>query len=419
MSPGYSRSTPFLLTFALLTLAFVCMPDDGHAQPVPVTKIENAAGDSVLTVFDDGGFAAYGEEGTGVIPVEGAGARLMWHPAKAAFRAGEVSGNQWDATNVGANSVAFGTSVVASGDESTAMGRFTTASGSESTAMGTRTTASGQQSTAMGGGGTTASGRRSTAMGAGTTASGSRSVSMGRNTEAGGSESLATGLSTSANGGQTVTMGVNTTAATNESLSIGRYNDANRGNDDSDPETGPLFVVGNGSFGSGNRSDALVLDQSGDLEISGTLTENSDRRLKEQIQPLGTGVLAPLGEIEPVRFQFKNESTHPSGNQLGLIAQQVQAQFPALVSEGSSGHLSVSYSKFTAVLLKGLQEQQAEIERLETKANRIGQLEARLAKLEQQDTSRLAALGGPWSAAALLALGLLGLGLFMQRRQRA
>src|SRR5829696_732832 len=35
-----------------------------------------------------GGVAAVGELGIGVVPVEGAGTRMMWHPFKAAFRAG-------------------------------------------------------------------------------------------------------------------------------------------------------------------------------------------------------------------------------------------------------------------------------------------------------------------------------------------
>jgi hypothetical protein len=364
---GGTRFIPFLLAFTLLALAVVCLPNDGHAQPVPVTEIENAAGVSVLTVLEDGGFAVYGEEGIGTIPIEGEGTRMMWYPAEGAFRAGEVDGTQWDDANVGKFSVA--------------MGQDTEASNTRSVALGYNTTASGLSSTAIG---------------VGTTASGFASMTMGS--------------STTASGGRSVAMGYNTTAASSFSLTIGKYNSANSSKGFS------LFVVGNGS--SSTPSDALVLDRGGDLEISGTLTETSDRRLKEQIQPLGSGVLGALGDIEPVRFRFKNEETHPSGTQLGLIAQEVQAQFPALVSEGASGHLSVSYSKFTAVLLKGLQEQQAEIARLEAKVNRMDQLEARLATLEQKDTSRLAALGGPWLAAALLAIGLLGLGLFVQRQQR-
>ena len=439
MRLGDSRSISSLL-LALLALAVGGLSNDGHAQPVPVTDIENAAGDSVLTVFEDGGFAVYGEEGTGTIPIEGEGTRMMWYPEEAAFRVGEVLGDKWNeffvarwsvamgldteasslATTAmgrgtrasGVHATAMGDGTVASGGDATSMGLDTQASGNRSTAMGNDTAASGDEATAMGGF-TNAVGQYSTAMGRVTTATGKASTAMGGNgVTASGNRSTAMGNQTTASGTNSTAMGSVTEAATDVSLSIGRYNDANTSDDNT------LLVAGNG-FSNSNRSDALVLDQNGNLEISGTLTENSDRRLKEQIQPLGSGVLGNLGEIEPVRFRFKDERTHPLGTQIGLIAQEVQAQFPALVSEAASGHLSVSYSKFTSVLLKGLQEQQAEIERLEAKVNRVDQLGARLAKLEAQDASRLAALGGPWSAAALLAIGLLGLGLFVQRQQRA
>jgi len=401
---------------------------EARAQPTSVTEIENAAGDSVLTVNAEGGFAVYGEgtagfvnPGPGEIPAVGGGARMMWYPAKAAFRVGEVGSDQWDDANIGLRSVAFGSSPVASGRSSTAMGLSTDAIGNGSTAMGSSTEASGSSSTAMGdnaeasgisstamGNNTIASGDESTAMGLGSTASGDQSTAMGDNATASGGESTAMGFNTEASGDFSTAMGNSTTAATANSFSIGNDNTANQTADNT------AFVVGNGG-----NPDALVLDFDGNMTLAGGLTENSDRRLKEQIQPLGTAVLDPLGEIEPVRFHFKDERTHPSGEQIGLIAQEVQARFPALVSEGASGYLSVSYSKFTAVLLKGLQEQQVEIDRLEAKVNRMDQLEARLAKLEQQDTSRLASLGEPWSAVALLALGLLGLGLFVQRQQRA
>ena len=39
----------------------------------------------------DGGFVAGGELGAGAIPASGAGTRMMWHPAKGAFRAGWVT----------------------------------------------------------------------------------------------------------------------------------------------------------------------------------------------------------------------------------------------------------------------------------------------------------------------------------------
>jgi hypothetical protein len=338
--------------FLLLPVALAGVP---AAAQTPATTVEDSDGNIVFQSNADGGLLAPGEFGTGTVPTEGAGTRLMWYPAKAAFRAGAVQNTvfvdgPWDADNVGDYSTAFGSSTTASGDGSTAMGISTQASGRGSTAMGGATK-----------------------------------------------------------------------AATDGSLSIGEYNSSNTGDD------GSLFVVGNGSFA--DLSDALVVDRSGNLTISGTLTENSDRRLKTQIQPLGRGVLASLSEIEPVRFQFKDERTHPSGPQIGLIAQQVQAQFPTLVSEGASGHLSVSYSKLTAVLLKGLQEQQARIDSLSRTVRSLqkdrsiqevkqGQkhLAEQVAALQQTSNARSPILPAGWSRAALLVL-LVGAGSFAAGRR--
>ncbi|MFB6247414.1 MAG: hypothetical protein ABEL97_02460 [Salinibacter sp.] len=252
----------------LLLLLLVAGPlpvSDAQAQsPTPVTTIENGGGDTRLQLTYNGGLYVPGTYGPTAeddsIPAEGPGTRLMWYPAKGAIRAGEVGvfsskGDVWDADSIGLHSVAFGQDTKANGFAATAMGQVTTASGGSATAMGTQTTASGESSTAM-------------------------------------------GLETTARGKFATATGQNTIAATNRSLSVGAYNDKNRGNDDDDPSTGPLFVVGNGDFIT--RSDALVLDQSGNLTISGSLTQNSDRRLKEDVRPLGAGVLEKLMQIQRI-----------------------------------------------------------------------------------------------------------------------
>jgi hypothetical protein len=87
--------------------------------------------------------------GTG-IPVEGAGTRMVWYPRKAAFRAGGISGTQWDAANIGAYSVAIGQDVRASGDNATAFGLRSTAAQVSSFAAGEDNTASGAASVALG-----------------------------------------------------------------------------------------------------------------------------------------------------------------------------------------------------------------------------------------------------------------------------
>jgi hypothetical protein len=364
-------------------------------------------GNGASLVGNDDGLLATGTVGSGSIPTSGAGTRMMWYPEKAAFRAGRVGlnkdGTQWDAAKVGDYSVAFGLDTKASGFAATAMGEETTASGPQATAMGTATTASGTDATAMGQE-TTASGLFATSMGLLTTASGRQATAMGQ-------ETTASGISATA-------MGDGTTAATDRSLSIGECNDANN----TSARFGTLLAVGNGSYdftseSCTSTSDALVLDDRGNLTVSSQNTF-SDRRLKTAVEPLAGDVLAKLADLRPVRYEFKDQQTHPAGEQLGLIAQDVQKEFPELVSKGSGGMLSLAYPKLTAVLLKGLQEQQATIDSLKQRVRQVEALQKRVARLEARASggSIVAGLPGQGLLAVLIGLGGLGAGLLWRRR---
>ncbi len=123
--------------------------------------------------------------GTGTEPLSGAGSRMFFDPAKAAFRAGNVGGAQWNYTSVGNYSTALGHDTIASGTNSTAMGWGTQATGSNSTAMGQISIASGLSSVAMG---------------LGSTASGNSAIAMGNSAAAVGDYSFAIGRTVSANG---------------------------------------------------------------------------------------------------------------------------------------------------------------------------------------------------------------------------
>jgi hypothetical protein len=144
-------------------------------------------------------------------------------------------------------------------------------------------------------------------------------------------------------------------------------------------------------------------------------------------------VIQKLNELRPVRYEFKDQSSHPSGEQIGLVAQDVQTEFPSLVSKSAGGYLSLAYPKMTAVILKGIQEQQAELEkkqvqidslkgrvqRLKKQQQEIDRVKGRLAALEaERNPSVMAGLTGP-VAGLLLGLflgGLLGAGLLWRRR---
>jgi hypothetical protein len=89
----------------------------------------------------NGGILSTGTTGTN--PDLGAGTRMMWIPDQAAFRAGEVDAGQWDDTDVGDHSVAFGQNNLVSGDWSVAFADGNQVTGNRSFAFGGSNTPAG------------------------------------------------------------------------------------------------------------------------------------------------------------------------------------------------------------------------------------------------------------------------------------
>jgi hypothetical protein len=72
----------------------------------------------------------------GSTPVSGAGTRMMWIPGKAAFRVGNVSGTQWDESQIGWQSVALGTGTIANASYSVAIGEDARSTAQRGVAIG-------------------------------------------------------------------------------------------------------------------------------------------------------------------------------------------------------------------------------------------------------------------------------------------
>lgn len=106
---------------------------------------------------------------------------------------------------------------------------------------------------------------------------------------------------------------------------------------------------------------------------NGTI-QTSDARLKEDVRPLPYGLDEVLS-LRPVSFRWKEDEA--ARTQLGFIAQEVEAVLPEAVIRGADGAapLSMSYTTVVPLLVKAIQEQQVEIERLRERLERI---EARL-----------------------------------------
>jgi hypothetical protein len=167
------------------------------------------------------------------------------------------------------------------------------------------------------------------------------------------------------------------------------------------------FIVRNtGDVGIGTNTPSDKLHVTGELRVancvknaSGTQIAGvcpSDARLKTNIEPFAP-VLSRLAQMRPVHFDWRVEE-HPeyhfgTSRSYGLIAQEIEQDFPELVSEDSRGFKAVDYSKLPLVLLQAVREQNTETNDIQEQlrlqqdqnqqqAERIHSLETRLAQME-------------------------------------
>ena len=98
------------------------------------------------------------------------------------------------------------------------------------------------------------------------------------------------------------------------------------------------------------------------MSSNGTLNANSDRRLKENIETLSTGQLDKVCNLRGVNFDWIDQRV--TGNQVGLIAQEVQEEYPELVGDGGveDGTLTVNYAGLVSPLIEAIKELKAELD---------------------------------------------------------
>ena len=106
------------------------------------------------------------------------------------------------------------------------------------------------------------------------------------------------------------------------------------------------------------------------MTINGTLTQNSDIRIKENIVEVDDCI----SKVQAMRGVYYNRTDfNTEVTKVGVIAQEVEAVLPELILENEDDGLkSVAYSELTAVLINAVKEQQVMIEDLKS---RIEQLE--------------------------------------------
>ena len=123
------------------------------------------------------------------------------------------------------------------------------------------------------------------------------------------------------------------------------------------------FYTQSGNHTSPN-TNVFEIQRNGNLSAAGTLTENSDVSLKENVVTI-PNALSKVKQLRGVEFDRKGTGVH----EIGCIAQEVQSVLPELVNPRSYDDplLTLSYNRFSAVLIEAVKELTAKVETLETK----------------------------------------------------
>ena len=126
-----------------------------------------------------------------------------------------------------------------------------------------------------------------------------------------------------------------------------------------------VFRIG-GWSASTNR---FQMDMSGNLTMAGNITAYSDIRLKENVEQI-TNAIDTIKQIRGVTFT-RNDQDDKTKRHAGVIAQEVEAVFPEVVSEDNDGVKNVAYGNMVGLLVEAIKEQQSTIERLEALVNSL------------------------------------------------
>jgi len=164
---------------------------------------------------------------------------------------------------------------------------------------------------------------------------------------------------------------------------------------DSADETQNVYISPDGRMAIGRNTvtAAIMPGREVKLDVNGDILaiqvhSSSDERFKKNINTVDNAI-SMVQELRGVTYDFRTEEfankNFPEYNQLGFIAQEVEAVIPQVVRTDNEGYKAVDYAKITALLTQAIKEQQDIIDAQKAKiasheksiaiqANRIDQL---------------------------------------------
>lgn len=128
--------------------------------------------------------------------------------------------------------------------------------------------------------------------------------------------------------------------------------------------TNGMIIQGNVGIGTSDPG-VNTLHVQGTVYASGDITALSDRRVKDDIVAI-PDALDKVSKIGGYTFIRRDEKEELLGKRYaGVIAQEVQAVLPEVISTDSKGTMSVAYGNIVALLVEAIKELKAKNEKLE------------------------------------------------------
>jgi hypothetical protein len=125
--------------------------------------------------------------------------------------------------------------------------------------------------------------------------------------------------------------------------------------------TANLFVdMVNSKIGIGTNTPGYTLDVQGDLNVSGTTTNVSDKRLKSNVHVI-ENALEKVDKLSGYTFTMNNKQN------AGVIAQEVLEVLPEVVGGSEETTYSVAYGNMASLFIEAIKELKHKVETLENR----------------------------------------------------
>ena len=106
------------------------------------------------------------------------------------------------------------------------------------------------------------------------------------------------------------------------------------------------------------------------IEASGDVIafSSSDRRFKDNLVVI-EGSLDKIGKVNGYEFDWNDKQSAYKGHDIGVVAQEIEAVLPEVVTTRGDGYKAVKYEKIVPLLIESIKELKQEVDEIKQKCD--------------------------------------------------